>query len=87
MPEGDLEFCSDSGPFREVAGQETVLAGRFGYFSIFLLGEGKGESEAPGVGVAGVFIENPRRGGGFSQERGNDRGPGRVSAGNLGGRG
>ena len=33
-------------------------------FFFFLLGEGKGESEALGRGRGSVFIENARRGGG-----------------------
>ena len=32
------------------------------FFIFFLLGEGKGESEAPGRGGVRIFIENPRRG-------------------------
>ena len=46
------------------------LGGRFGYFLFFLLGEGKGESEAPGEGGGSVFynIENP--GGGLPGQEG-----------------
>ena len=38
-------------------------------FLFFCSGRGKGESEAPGEGGGGIgfFIENPRRGGGFSR--------------------
>ena len=54
------------------------------FFIFFPLGEGKGESEAPGRGGGRCFIENPRRGG--SPTRGGG-GAGRVSAGNLGGGG
>ena len=50
-------------------------------FFLFLSGEGKGESEAPGRGGGSVFIENPRRG---SRKRGGG-GEWPVSAGNLGG--
>ena len=54
-------------------------------FFFFLLGEGEGESEAPGREGGGdrFFIENPRRGGGASR-RGRGRGAGRVSAANWG---
>ena len=52
-------------------------------FLVFLLGEGEGETETPGGGGGGRRFENPRKGR-SSQERGNDRGAGRVSAGNLG---
>ena len=48
----------------------------------FLLGQGEGESEAPGGGRGDRFlIENPRRGG-LQRRRG--RGAGRVSAANWG---
>ena len=41
-----------------------LLGGRFGYFYFSCLGEGKGESEAPGRGGGGqLFIENPTKGG------------------------
>ena len=56
-------------------------------FYFFLLGEGKGESEAPGGGEGGrYFIENPRGGspGGWGQGGGR---AGRVFAENLGGGG
>ena len=47
--------------------RNAFLGGRFGYFLFFLLGEGKGESEAPGRGRGSVFfIENARRMGGGS---------------------
>ena len=42
----------------------TKLRGRFGYFLFFLLGEGEGESDAPGGDR--FLIETPRRGGGCS---------------------
>ena len=53
-------------------------------FSLCLvLGEGKGESEAPGGGGgARFFYENSRRGG--VSRRGRGRGAGRVSAANWG---
>ena len=40
----------------------SYLGGRFGYFLFFLLGGGKGESEAPGGGWERFLMENPRRG-------------------------
>ena len=40
---------------------QTTLCGRSGYFLFFLLGGGKGESEAPGGGGR-FFSENLRRG-------------------------
>ena len=44
--------------------ENGILDGRLGYFLSFLLGEGKGKSEAPGGGRGvGLFIEKPRRGG------------------------
>ena len=60
-------------------------------FYFFLLEEGKGESEAPGR-AGFVFIENPRRGGGFARGGGGGRGGRggwRVSVGDffVGGRG
>ena len=68
---------------------ETSLGGRFGYF-LFFSGWGRGWG-VRGVGrVRGalVFNWNPRKGGGFSQERGvGGRDAGRVSAGNFGGGG
>ena len=54
------------------------------FFIFFLLGEGKGESEAPGGGGGRFLIENPRRGGGVSRRGGGGRGAGRVSARNSG---
>ena len=55
------------------------------FFIFFCLGEGQGESEAPGRGGARFFfIENPRRGGGFSHERGGGGGGAeRLSPGNF----
>ena len=46
------------------------------FFFFFCSGRGKGESEAPGEGGGDqFFIENPRRGGGFSRTGGAE-GPG-----------
>ena len=54
------------------------------FFVFFCSGEGKGEFEEPGGRRLRFLIENPRRrGGGFSQRGGGDRGAGRVSAGSL----
>ena len=54
------------------------LGGHFGYFLFLRLGEGKGESKAPGRGGGRFFIENPKRGGGESPRRrgGEGEGPG-----------
>ena len=55
-------------------------------FYFFLLGEGKGESEAAGRGAVRYFIDNPRRGGGSP---GGAKGPGGClrRIGDLGGGG
>ena len=55
-------------------------------FYFFCLGEGKGESVAPGRGGGRFFFsENPRRAGGFSHERGGGEGLGGCLRGILGG--
>ena len=46
-------------------------------FNFFLLGEGKGESGAPGAGGGRFFIESPRKGAGVSRR------PGRVELGKV----
>ena len=52
-------------------------------FYFFRLGEGKGESEAPGWGRGSVFfIENPRRGVLPGKGGGRGEAAGRVSVGN-----
>ena len=49
--------------------EKKIFGGRFGYFLFFFCsGRGKWESEAPGRGGFGFFIENPRRGGGVQEE-------------------
>ena len=60
------------------------------FFIFFCLGEGKGESVAPGRGGGRVFYWNSQEGGGGvlpARGGGGWRGAGRVSAGNLGGGG
>ena len=66
--------------------ETQLLGGRFGYFLVFLLGEGEGESEAPGRGGFHFLLKIPGRGGGFQEgPRGREGVCGEL--GNLGGGG
>ena len=62
------------------------LGRRFGYFLFFLLGGGKGESEATGGEWGRFFFGKSHEGGGLRVDGGGGgRGAWRVFAGNLGG--